>query len=293
MGRLVTARISKSDINFDDGEPADPPDDYLDRVAKYIPAETLTAYVAIQSFVERPEAGPPFWWIIVFLILLIGTPLYIRLRRKEGQVWKLHALIGTLGFLIWSYALHDNDKFSPWGDGILNIPHDAIFAGVLLIIFPFITGLFIPRKPALLTKKSMAVIGNTEGLVPEVLAKLSSLSARLNKDVEVTSGKRSGLPSKSAHNSGIAVDIKIEGLTSVAIAAELVKEGFSGIGEYYKSNGSEDSFAHGDIRGLPGSEQSEAYAPGGAKSAKLCWYRDGPEVSTNYHYGSCKSGNNC
>ena len=138
----------------------------------------------------------------------------------------------------------------------------------------------------------MAVTGKTNGLVSEVMDKLEALSKRLGKDVEVTSGKRQGNVDASAHNSGIAADVKVAGLKSIALADELVTQGFSGVGEYYKDDqGTEDTFAHGDLRGQAGSENSGAYAPGGGKSNPACWYRPGPEGTRN-EIGR-KSGHTC
>jgi hypothetical protein len=117
----------------------------------------------------------------------------------------------------------------------------------------------------------MAVIGKTGGLVAQLMDKLEALSTRLGLDVEVYSGKRAGSVDASAHNSGIAADVRIPGKLSVAVADELVKEGFSAVGEYYKPDDTQWTTAHGDIRGLPGSEGSGAYRPGGAKSSKRCW----------------------
>lgn len=145
----------------------------------------------------------------------------------------------------------------------------------------------------------MAVIGKKKGVVKDVIDKLESISKRIGKDVEIHSGKRSGDINKSAHNSGIAVDIKISGMKSIAIADELVLAGFSGVGEYYskKDYSSETNTAHGDIRGLVGSENSGAYGPGGSKSAKLCWSaipkNDVVDDSWDYTYGSRHSGNSC
>lgn len=139
----------------------------------------------------------------------------------------------------------------------------------------------------------MSVIGSTSGLVSQVMAGLEKVSEILGTDVRVTSGKRSGNVDSSPHNSGIGADIAASGFKTVALADALVAAGFSGVGEYYKADGSEDFHAHGDIRGLPGAESSGAYAAGGAKSAKLCWYREGPESTGSYTYGSRKSGNAC
>ncbi len=121
----------------------------------------------------------------------------------------------------------------------------------------------------------MAVTGDTQGVNANVISRLESISTRLGKDVNVHSGKRDGAPDDSAHNTGIGADVTIPGMMSIAIADELVTAGFSGVGEYYRDDaGTEEAnTAHGDIRGLSGSENSGAYAPGGLKSSKACWHR--------------------
>jgi hypothetical protein len=111
-------------------------------------------------------------------------------------------------------------------------------------------------------------------------------------DVHVTSGRRNGPVNASAHNSGIAADVKAAGMNTIAMADALVEAGFTGVGEYYEADAvTPRAFAHGDIRGLPGSEHSGAYGPGGSKSGPLCWTGDGePPV---YKFGSRRSGHRC
>lgn len=137
----------------------------------------------------------------------------------------------------------------------------------------------------------MAVTGKTDGLKKELLDKLDALSTRLDEDIEVTSGKREGPADKSAHNSGIAADVKTASKNSIEMADELVVDGFAGVGEYYDSDKKTPlKFAHGDIRGLPGSEQSGPYKPGGAKGKPVCWTGDGQPPT--YSSGR-RSGNRC
>jgi hypothetical protein len=96
------------------------------------------------------------------------------------------------------------------------------------------------------------VIGNTKGLRPEVIEKLEEISKNTGKPVTVTpeGAFRKIKPGEtSAHNYGLAVDIKIPGYNTEQIADELRKVGFTGIGCYYDNDGTPRMFAHGDIRG--------------------------------------------
>jgi len=92
------------------------------------------------------------------------------------------------------------------------------------------------------------IIGNTDGLRPEVVEKLFEVSSNTGKPVTIVSGydKRAGT---SAHNYGLAVDVSIPGYNSEQIAAELARAGFRGIGVYHNKDGTLTNTAHGDIRG--------------------------------------------
>ena len=139
MGRLVKGVDSNAK-----GGHLQASDGYINRVLKYIPAETVTAYIGIQAIAYDTEvpAQPQTWWYIVFAVLLIGTPLYVWRMAEKDKPWKLHAILASLGFVVWSYALHATGKISPYhGEGI----YIGELAGVLLILFPFLTGLFIPK----------------------------------------------------------------------------------------------------------------------------------------------------
>lgn len=138
----------------------------------------------------------------------------------------------------------------------------------------------------------MAVTGQTAGLAPELMNRLIALSARLNEDIHVTSGLRNGPITESAHNSGIAADVKVRSMDTVGMADALVDAGFTGVGEYYAADGqTREAIAHGDIRGLPGSEGAGPYAIGGPKSRPLCW--TGVGIPRHYTYGRRRSGHRC
>ena len=136
MGRLVTPKEFSTKGR---GLSTNEPDKFGDRIAKFIPAETLTAYVGIQSVVADESKAK--WWMPVFILLVIGTPLYIRWAAKKNEPWVLHAIIATGAFLIWSYALHTEGKYSPWPEKF----HDPILGGVLLILYSFFVGLLAPK----------------------------------------------------------------------------------------------------------------------------------------------------
>lgn len=128
-----------------------PGDDYQDRLVKYIPAESVALYAftdkLLTSYYGIDAAGrtalPPdavLAWLpwALFLLGLLGTPAYLWRQRVPGHPWALHAIIGTVAFLLWAYTL----------GGSLFVLHgwyNVLIAGLAAPIFTFAAGLFEPR----------------------------------------------------------------------------------------------------------------------------------------------------
>ncbi|WCK05223.1 hypothetical protein [Agrobacterium tumefaciens] len=139
-GRLASAKSLK---NL-------PPDDYRDRLVKYIPAESVALYVAVDKMVNShyglstlttdsvisTQAVIVSW--VILALGIIGTPIYLRQRKLPGQPWVLNASISTIAFVLWAYTL----------SGSVFLVHGwySVFAaGLLAPIFTFVAGFFEPR----------------------------------------------------------------------------------------------------------------------------------------------------
>jgi len=96
------------------------PDNYVDRLVKYIPPDVIGAYAALHGFISSPQVGgdPNVSWGI-FGIMLFATPLYLLRVRKVRKPAQL--LISTLAFAVWAFAypgvpfstLHTNPIWAP------------------------------------------------------------------------------------------------------------------------------------------------------------------------------------
>ncbi|MBO0131627.1 hypothetical protein [Agrobacterium burrii] len=127
-----------------------PPDDYRDRLIKYIPAESVALYVAVDKMVNShyglsqltADSIVPMQAVIVSWIILglgiVGTPIYLHRRKLPGQPWLLNASISTIAFVLWAYTL----------SGSVFLVHGwySVFAaGLLAPIFTFVAGFFEPK----------------------------------------------------------------------------------------------------------------------------------------------------
>ena len=139
--------------------PAAPPakptaDTYLDRVAKYVPAEVVGFYLFVNNVIDQAvKSAPtgtaptmatlPIGWIAwgTFLAGLAATPLYIAYVKEKGDAWITNAFVSTLAFPIWAYAMNGV---------VFGATRDGNFASILLATFTLASGLITPptAKPA-------------------------------------------------------------------------------------------------------------------------------------------------
>jgi len=123
-------------------------DSYLDRTAKYVPAEVLAFFLfvnnilqeAMKSGGDKPALMAGFFPVpfIAWLALIIGTvlaPVYIWYMHEKEDAWKTHATVSCIAFPIWAYAI----------GGVAFAGHlDGNFASILLATFTAISGLVRP-----------------------------------------------------------------------------------------------------------------------------------------------------
>lgn len=114
-------------------------DDYLSRVAKYVPVEVVAAYLATNRLfdVEEPALWP--WAAAVFAVCWLLTPLYIWRLAGPGQAWVVHALMSSLAFPIWAFAI----------GGLVFTRFDFgpdVLPSILLVVFSLVAGLVTPAR---------------------------------------------------------------------------------------------------------------------------------------------------
>lgn len=148
MGRLVRMPVRASSERAAGGAAPEAVrnDDYLLRIAKYVPAEVLAFSVLINAILDQAlrnggkdalMAGTPVM-AIAAAALVIGTlmaPFYVWYVHEEGDAWITNAFVSFLAFPFWSYAM-GAVAFTDLRDGNL--------AAILLASFTVASGLIKP-----------------------------------------------------------------------------------------------------------------------------------------------------
>ena len=122
-------------------------DGYLDRVSKYIPGEVLAFFIVINAILNQVVqtggksalmAGIPVMVVAqaAFFACLALVPLFVWYVREKGDAWVINAVVSTVAFPFWAYALGAT-AFSDHWDGNL--------AAITLATFTVMSGLISPR----------------------------------------------------------------------------------------------------------------------------------------------------
>jgi len=117
--------------------PPPTPDDYTDRLLKYIPAESVALYLTLQGIIlsgagEAPNLNTWLWFILV--IGLISTVLYQWRVLKIGKVVQL--AVSTVAFGVWVFALGGAFASLSW--------YEPFIGSLTLVIFTFFAPLISP-----------------------------------------------------------------------------------------------------------------------------------------------------
>ena len=108
-----------------------------------------------------------------------------------------------------------------------------------------------------------------QSLHPDVQKRIATLESNMRarrRRVVLTSGARQGDPADSLHNQSLAADVQVSGLSSVRVARELRRVGFTCAIPYFDGRGRPCRMAHGDLRHTELADGP--YAPG--SSQKQC-----------------------
>ncbi len=121
-------------------------DDYLTRMAKYVPAEVLGFSMIVNAILAQAVAasgdsatmaGFPVSNIAVgaLMVGVILTPLFCWYVHEDGDAWQINAVVSTVAFPFWSYLM---------GAVAFSKIHDGNLAVILILTFTAVSGLVAP-----------------------------------------------------------------------------------------------------------------------------------------------------
>lgn len=142
MREIITEeKIRETQPKMKTGERLEPKsekvDDYPIRIIKLIPAEVLTLYIALTGIivVGRDSVNYEVLYWIIFIICLVGTPLYLKEITNVND--NLQIGISTLSFIVWVFAIG--------GPFTTLTYYQPVYGALLLPIFTFFIPMILPK----------------------------------------------------------------------------------------------------------------------------------------------------
>jgi hypothetical protein len=144
----------------------EPGDNYLERMAKYIPAEVLGFFMLINAILDQAmKSGGPDAAMAGFPVLDIAigalivaccvTPLFCWYVRDDGDAWITNAAVSTIAFPFWAYLM---------GAVAFERIHDGNLAVILVLSFTVVSGLVSPPAP----RPQAAAVEQPEATVADI-----------------------------------------------------------------------------------------------------------------------------
>jgi len=145
MGRMV---VSKKDVQPPEesaeptdvriasvGEPTPEIDSYISRLFKYIPAEVVALYLLLDGLVGASGHPQSFLMqLVIFIALIIGTPLYLwRMQKVDAKKKPIQLVLSTVAFILWVLAIGGIFTYFGW--------YDPLWGAILVPIYTFLVAL--------------------------------------------------------------------------------------------------------------------------------------------------------
>jgi hypothetical protein len=134
--------MSKMGVGQAGQEPARVPevDSYFTKILKYIPAEIISGYVAINAiFKSISDVSIVFHWIVVAALTAL-TALYIWRLTNEPQkpVAVSQIVISTIAFVVWVFALGGPFAEMGW--------YQYYYGAILLVMYTLAVPVLVGKK---------------------------------------------------------------------------------------------------------------------------------------------------
>lgn len=114
--------------------------DYFDRVARYVPAEILAAYLTLVPIVTATTKDTPGLQRGLLALVLFGLGLfnipYLLHAAEAGQPKVKHIIASTFAYAAWTYSIGGF-----WTQ--LGLYHEAV-AAILIVFVSLGSGLIVP-----------------------------------------------------------------------------------------------------------------------------------------------------
>jgi hypothetical protein len=123
-------------------------ENYLERVARYVPVEIVVAFLAIRG--SLPASGtanaiPSTAEFVIYGALVVLTPLYLNKYGGAVPQKSLQLVVATASFVVWSYGIGGPFFFNALERATGMTVEYSGLSSAILVIWSLLIGLIEPK----------------------------------------------------------------------------------------------------------------------------------------------------
>lgn len=119
-----------------------PPDGYIDRLLKYIPAEVIALYLGVTNVIPPPlhDHRKALWTVSVISALCVPPYMYVSTHNAARRTLWSQIVISSVAFPLWVFAIGGPFAQYRWYENYRWV------AAVIISFATFLFGLYVPPK---------------------------------------------------------------------------------------------------------------------------------------------------
>lgn len=136
--RIITAGRGPAAVGPAGAPAGAPPDQYVDKLFKYIPADVTAAWIAVTGLLAQLAAPSPVLLWVLFAIFIVLAALW---TWKQTQVpgappATVQIIISAIAFAVWVFALGGPFATLAWWN--------SVYGAIVLIVYTLAVPLINP-----------------------------------------------------------------------------------------------------------------------------------------------------
>jgi hypothetical protein len=120
-----------------------PPDGYIDRLLKYVPAEIIALYLGVTNVIPPPfhSHRRSLWVVSVISALCVPFYMWMSTREPARKPLRSQIVISSVAFPLWVFAIGGPFAQYGWYENYRWV------AAVIITFTTFLFGLYLPPPP--------------------------------------------------------------------------------------------------------------------------------------------------
>lgn len=148
MPRLIqpARRYATDGVTTRTSTPRESIEDFLERIAKYVPVEILSIYLVVNAAAAKASPRlPALIEVAMYVALVALTPIYLWKLGGDVPDKPRQIAVATTSFVIWTYGIGGSFFWARLAELVHHVIVYPLLATFLVAVWAVVSGLIAPR----------------------------------------------------------------------------------------------------------------------------------------------------